>query len=221
MNKKLKGKKPNNECQNQTNTMAQSKNTRYITIIRPNGEVEQRITTEGELCESIQHALGGYFEAVAMSKLVVNDAVMRERVKGRTVYVLETHRREQDHQNFSIKGGYYRDGHPSVMTMELHKKWWVNVNYPVQGSLVAVGKKAPYEIAPAPEQERVATPPIRQVESQIALPEVPAGVDIEPLPVPQRRTWWDIDMTTGKRTLRCNADFDKMMMGLIHSADAK
>jgi hypothetical protein len=199
-----------------------NKNTRYITIIYPNGDVEQRTSDKEDLCESIQHCLGGYFESVAMSKLVVNDVVMRERVKGRTIYVLEAPRRMPDHQNFSIKGGYYRDGHPSTMTMELHKKWWVDVNRPVQGSLVAVGKKAPYEVpAPAVPQERVATPPIRQVESQVALPEVPAGVDIEPLPVPQRRTWWDIDMATGTRTLRCNADFDKMMMGLIHSADAK
>ena len=180
--------------------MALPKNTRYITIIRPNGEVEQRITSEPDLCGAIQSALGGYFEAVAKSKLVVNDAVMRERVKGRKVYVLEVHRREEDHQFFSIKAPY-------------------EVPAPVQGSLVAVGKKAPYEV-PAPVQERVATPPIRQVDSQVALPEVPAGVDIEPLPVPQRRTWWDADMTTGKRTLRCNAGFDKMMMGLIHSADA-
>jgi len=198
-----------------------NKNTRYITIIHPNGEVEQRITTEPDLCGAIQSALNGYFEHIAMSKLVVNDAVMRERVKGRKVYVMEAPRREEDHQFFNIKGGFYRDGHPSVMTMELHKKWWVDTRRPVQGSLVAVSKNAPYEIAPAPVQERVPTPPIRQVESQVALPEVPAGVDIEPLPVPQRRTWWDIDMATGTRTLRCNADFDKMMMGLIHSADAK
>jgi len=161
--------------------MALPKNTRYITIIRPNGEVEQRITSEPDLCGAIKSALGGSFGFQPKSKLVVNDAVMRERVKGRKVYVLEVHRREEDHQFFSIK--------------------------------------APYEV-PAPVQERVATPPIRQVDSQVALPEVPAGVDIEPLPVPQRRTWWDADMTTGKRTLRCNAGFDKMMMGLIHSADA-
>ena len=200
--------------------MALPKNTRYITIIRPNGEVEQRITSEPDLCGAIQSALGGYFEAVAMSKLVVNDAVMRERVKGRKVYVLEVHRGEENHQNFSIKGGFLRDDAPEVLTEELCKKYWVKTNRPVQGSLVAVSKNAPYEV-PAPVQERVATPPIRQVESQVALPEVPAGVDIEPLPVPQRRTWWDIDMATGTRTLRCNADFDKMMMGLIHSADAK
>jgi len=193
----------------------------YLTIIHPNGEVVQRMVDKNHLMEELQTAVGGHFEPVAMSKLVVNDVVMRERVKGRKIYVNEAPRRLDDHQFFCIKGGYYRDGFPEMMTMELHKKWWVNVNRPVQGTLVAVSKNAPYE-APAPvPQERVATPPIRQVESQVALPEVPAGVDIEPLPVPQRRTWWEVDATTGKRTLRCNADFDKMMMGLLHSADAK
>jgi len=124
--------------------MAKAIKVYYLTIINPNGNVVEHITTEDELCEEIQLALGGEFEHIAMSKLVVRDAVMRERIKGRRVYVLDVGRGQPDHQFFGIKGGYYKDGFPEMMTEELHKKWWVNTKNSVKGNLVAVSKKRPY-----------------------------------------------------------------------------
>jgi len=119
----------------------------YLTIIHPDGNVVNHITTKDELCEEIQTALGGEFEHIKMSQLVVKDVMMRERIKGRKVYVLDFSRGEPNHRFFGLKGGYYKDGFPEMMTAELHKKWWVKTVRPVQGALVAVGKKPHYDPA--------------------------------------------------------------------------
>ena len=131
--------------------MAKATEIYYLTIIRPNGDVVEHINTKDELCEAIQSALGGEFEHIAMSKLVVKDVVMRERIKGRRVYVLETSRGQPNNDYFGIKGGYYKDGFPEFMTEELHKKWWVKTTNKVQGTLVAVSKKRPYTVPVANE----------------------------------------------------------------------
>jgi hypothetical protein len=126
----------------------------YLTIIHPDGNVVNHITTKDELCEEIQTALGGEFNQIKMPQLVARDVMMRERIKGRKVYVLDVARGEPNHQFFKLKGGYYKDGFPEMMTAELHKKWWVKTLSPVRGSLVAVGKKPHYNPAvPVPFEE--------------------------------------------------------------------
>jgi len=123
--------------------------TYYLTVIRPEGDVIHHTSykygrNSKELDEDIEMYLGGDYRHIPSHKLVVEDAVVRARIKGRKVYVLEDPQMKPEHQYVRFKNFYA--GHPNPNDPQ---RWILRV-IPVRGNIVAVGTKPHYN-PPVPD----------------------------------------------------------------------
>ena len=123
--------------------------TYYLTVIRPEGDVTHHFSYKygrktKELDEDIKMWLGGDSKHIGCHKLVVEDAVVRARIKGRRVYVLEDPQMKPEHQYVRFKDFYIvnPNGDPN------DPPHWVLRVLPVRGNIVAVGTKPHYNPVP-------------------------------------------------------------------------
>jgi hypothetical protein len=141
--------------------------TYYLTVIRPEGDVIHHTSYKygrntKELDEDIEMYLGGDSKHIRSFRLVVEDAVVRARIKGRKLYVLEDPQMKPEHQYVRVKDFYIPNGDPNDPQVN---RWVLRV-IPVRGNIVAVGTK-PHWHPPVPDASAAAVLAVPIVENYI------------------------------------------------------
>ena len=113
-------------------------NNRRAIAFHPNGTVTEHDYHRDNELEVLQGLVGGYIEGLNRKILTINDPIVKERSKGKKLYVKDE-RTAEANPAFTVTNTHLTPNAPRILDAKTFKQYSYKEDSPVSGVVVAVG----------------------------------------------------------------------------------